>query len=80
MATRDTTKQPVRQTIPPETVALWRERMGYSPQDAVDALGVHASDLLDWERGHRPVPKHIGLAMAALAMDLSPFGSKHPVE
>jgi DNA-binding transcriptional regulator YiaG len=62
------------QTISPDVIKLWRERMGYEPQDAIDALGVSASELLDWEQGHRPIPKHIALAMAALAMDLSPFG------
>jgi len=61
-------------TISPDVIKMWRERMGYEPQDAIDALGVSASELLDWEQGHRPIPKHIALAMAALAMDLSPFG------
>jgi len=68
------TKPTAARTIHAETLTIWRERMGYPLNDAAEALGIDAATLQDYEAGHRPVPIYIGLAMAALAMDLSPFG------
>jgi len=68
------TKPTAARTIHAETLTIWRERMGYPMKDAAAALGIDLATLQDFEAGHRAVPIYIGLAMAALAMDLSPFG------
>jgi DNA-binding XRE family transcriptional regulator len=53
----------------------WREAMGYTQQDAADALGCSRQALRNWEDGTSKCPRYIGLAMAALAMGMSPYGT-----
>jgi transcriptional regulator with XRE-family HTH domain len=50
----------------------WRERMGYSPEDACTSLGCTYAQLIRWESGNL-VPTYIGLACAALALGMKPY-------
>jgi DNA-binding XRE family transcriptional regulator len=61
--------------IDPTVVIAWRETMGYTPTDAADALGCSRTSIYNWENGTNECPHYIGLAMAALAMGMSPYGS-----
>jgi len=54
------------------TLTLWRERMGYSPDDACDALGCSTHDWVTWE-GNNNAPRYILLALGALAMGMEPY-------
>jgi hypothetical protein len=49
----------------------WREMMGYTPQNAIDALGCTAAQWGAWESGREPVPLYIGLATSALALGIT---------
>lgn len=69
-----TEKTAAPQTQPP--IAIWRERMGYSIEDAAKELDVPSTTIMDYESGAQPTPRHIALAMAALALGLSPFEGK----
>jgi transcriptional regulator with XRE-family HTH domain len=53
----------------------WREAMGYTQQDAAEALGCSRQALRNWEDGTSKCPRYIGLAMAALALGMHPYGS-----
>jgi hypothetical protein len=55
------------------TLKLWREAMGFSEQDAIDALGCTRAQWVAWEGGSEQVPLYIGLATSALALGISPF-------
>lgn len=57
-----------------QTLAAWRERMGYSQRDAADALGCSRGAWAGWENSVHPVPRYIGLACAALALGMKPYG------
>jgi len=59
-----------------ETMALWREQMGYTMNEAADELGCSKRSLTNWENGHFPIPRYIGLAMNALALNMRPYGSR----
>jgi transcriptional regulator with XRE-family HTH domain len=54
-------------------LTAWRERMGYTADDAVQALGATARQLAAWESGAKPIPYYVGLAMAALALGIEPY-------
>lgn len=56
------------------SLAAWRERMGYSQRDAAVALGCSRQAWADWENGVRRTPRYIGLACAALALGMKPYG------
>jgi transcriptional regulator with XRE-family HTH domain len=66
----ETTAKP----IPPATVVAWREAMGFTQRDAAEALGCSRTALVAWEHGTNDCPKYIGLAMAALALGMTPYG------
>lgn len=66
-----------QEALPPLTgpvLATWRERMGYSQRDACAALGCSRGAWTGWENGSHTVPAYIGLAMAALALGMKPYG------
>lgn len=63
-----------RRRIKPVTLIQWRERMGYSQRDAAEAVGCSRRAWMMWESGQTRVPRYIGLALAALALDMSPYG------
>lgn len=53
----------------------WRDRMGFSQRDACEALGCSRGALGGWENGtQKPIPRYIGLACAALALGMEPYG------
>lgn len=56
------------------TLKAWRERMGYSVADAMEQLGCSRNGWNSWEAGDSPVPRYIGLACAALALGMTPYG------
>lgn len=58
-----------------ETLGAWRERMGFSQRDAASALGCSRAAWARWETGAQPAPRYIGLACAALALGMKPFGA-----
>lgn len=65
--------------IDPKVLTAWRERMGYSNRDAALAIGCSRQAWLDWESGKSEVPRYIGLACAALALGMTPYGADDPV-
>ena len=70
----DTNERPPK--LNAETLTLWREQMGYTMNDAADELGCSKRSLVNWENGHFPIPRYIGLAMNALALNMRPYGSR----
>lgn len=60
--------------LSPKTLLAWRERMGYSQRDACDALGCSRGAWGGWETGANDIPRYIGLACAALALGMKPYG------
>jgi transcriptional regulator with XRE-family HTH domain len=71
--TTETTETVVK-TIPAKTISEWREAMGFSRRDAADALGCSKQSIINWESGTNECPFYIGLAMAALALGMTPYG------
>lgn len=63
---------------PMTAIALgeWRNRMGYTRRDAIRELGCTREEWADWESGEEDIPRHIGLACAALALGMKPFGQE----
>lgn len=59
--------------ISPAMIKAWRERMGFSQDDAALALGCSRRTLTGYETGQHQAPRYIGLAMAALAMGMKPY-------
>jgi transcriptional regulator with XRE-family HTH domain len=59
-----------------ETLAAWRERMGYSQRDACAALGCSRQAWSDWENGKTNTPRYISLACAALALGMTGYGAE----
>jgi transcriptional regulator with XRE-family HTH domain len=60
--------------VTPETLATWRDRMGFSQRDACNALGCSRGAWARWEEGTQRIPRYIGLACAALALGMSAYG------
>lgn len=58
-----------------QTLIEWRERMGFSQRDACEQLGCSRGAWGGWETGAQPVPRYIGLACAALALGMKPYGA-----
>lgn len=56
------------------TLVAWRDRMGFSQREACDQLGCSRGAWAGWETGKQPVPRYIGLACAALALGMKPYG------
>lgn len=73
-----TAKRPER-PMRPQALSDWRTRMGYSQRDAARALGCARGAWTKWESGTNRIPRYVGLAMAALAMGMTPFGAE-PVQ
>lgn len=59
----------------PMVLLSWRERMGFSARDAAKALGCSRAAWLSWEAGKTKAPRYIGLACAALALGMKPYGA-----
>lgn len=58
-----------------QTLAQWRERMGYSKREAAEVIGCSRASWSAWESGSQPtIPRYIGLAMAALALGMTAYG------
>ena len=55
---------------PDQSLATWRETMGFTQRDAAEALGCSTADIALWERGSTTTPRYIKLAMAALALGI----------
>lgn len=58
-----------------QTLLDWRSVMGFNQRDACKALGCSRGAWGGWESGAQPVPRYIGLAMAALALNMTEYGS-----
>lgn len=66
-----------------EAFKAWRAAMGFTQQQAADALGLSKPGLINYEHGKRrdggkpvEIPRHIALACAAIAAGLEPWGEK----
>lgn len=51
----------------------WRERMGYTQDEACAELGCSTRAWGQWEKGEQEPPLYIGLAMDALALGIKPW-------
>ncbi|MBP8234615.1 MAG: helix-turn-helix transcriptional regulator [Rhizorhabdus sp.] len=60
----------------PEELKNWRRRMKLSQAKAAEMIGCSRRGLQQWESGKTEIPKSIALAVAAVAFDLPPYGSK----
>lgn len=54
----------------PSNFKVWRESMGFSVDDACALLEISKAQVADWESESAPVPRHILLACAALALGI----------
>ena len=52
----------------------FRQRFGWSQAEAARRLGCSARSIVNWEQGTNQIPKSIALAVAAVAMNLPPYG------
>jgi len=64
-----------------EQFKAWRKKMGFTQQQAADALGLYRLTIINYERGTRPennlevkIPRSIALACAAVQAGLKPVG------
>jgi len=69
-----TNKQVSKKPAVAASLTAWRERMGFSQRDACEALGCSRQAWSDWESGEHKTPRYIGLACAALALGMKPYG------
>lgn len=53
----------------------WRAAMGYTQQQAAQALGVSLRTVKSWEAGFAAPPAFLSLACAALAAGLGAWGA-----
>lgn len=70
--------KPKGMTLNNAVLTKWRELMGYSEREAALQLGCSREAWSGWEKGDRKIPKYIGLALAALALGMKPYGSEQP--
>jgi len=61
----------------PASLKSWRERLGLTKAEAARRLGLSPNAYAAYERGHyngapRPIPRHVALACAALALGIGP--------
>lgn len=63
-----------KKSLDHRVLTKWRELMGYSEREAVRTIGCSRETWSGWEKGEKKIPKYIGLAMAALAMGMKPYG------
>lgn len=59
-----------------EALTKWRTNMGYDARDCAHELGCTQADWRAWESGAIKIPRYIGLACAALAMGMNPYGEQ----
>ena len=59
----------------PAALRAWRECMGYTQQQAAQALGVSLRTVKAWEAGFASPPAFLALACAALAAGLGPWAT-----
>ena len=52
----------------------WRERMGFSEREACKQIGCSRNAWAGWEKDEQKIPRYIGLACAALALGMTPYG------
>ena len=64
----------------PQTLTAWRERLGYSKREAAETLGCSRDAWRGWEDGKQEIPRYIGLAMAAIALGMTPYGDTRPMK
>ncbi len=64
---------PTEKMTPAQILVLWRERMGYTRQEAAAEIGCSIRSMVNWETGQLQPPRYIGLAMAALALGMKPY-------
>lgn len=64
----------IEPTLNATVLKAWRERMGYSQREAASVLGCSRSAWQGWEDGTQKPPRYIGLACAALALGMKPYG------
>lgn len=57
----------------PADIRAWRSAMGYTQQQAAQALGVSLRTIKAWEGGETAVPAIVPLACEALAAGLGPW-------
>ena len=57
----------------PADIRAWRSAMGYTQQQAAQALGVSLRTVKAWEAGFAAPPAFLPLACAALAAGLGPL-------
>jgi transcriptional regulator with XRE-family HTH domain len=69
---KNTTPQEPKLTA--RVLLSWQERMGYSQRDACEALGCSRGAWSGWVTGTQQPPRYIGLACAALALGMKPYG------
>jgi len=61
--------------VTPAALRAWRECMGYTQQQAAQALGVSLRTVKAWEAGFAAPPAFLALACAALAAGLWPWAT-----
>ncbi len=52
--------------------AAWRARLGFTKADAARRLGLSRNSVQAYEQGTSPIPLHVALACAALALGIAP--------
>jgi transcriptional regulator with XRE-family HTH domain len=68
------TTEKLKPALTAKVLLAWRERMGFSQRDACTALGCSRGAWAAWETGRQQPPRYIGLACAALALGMKPYG------
>jgi len=66
-----------------ENFKTWRKKMGFTQQQAADALGLFRNTITNYERGARAedgraviIPRTVALACAAVEAGLKPVGEE----
>lgn len=57
-----------------EVLVRWRQNMAYDVRDAAHEMGCTQAEWRAWESGEVKIPRHVGLACAALAMGMNTYG------
>lgn len=62
-----------RRREPKQSLADWRNAMGYTQVDACRALGCSRNAWASWESGRTKAPRYVWLACAALASGIANY-------